>query len=126
MPRAIQPRHGKYFVYMVQCSDGTYYTGSTSSLEARIKLHNAGNGAKYLRGKGPVELVYAKEYRYYKNALHGERNLKKTTRREKEALIRIYAMTPSSSMPMSVPLDFAPRAKSRQGDSHGTFGETSQ
>ena len=44
-------RHGYYSVYVVQCTDGTYYTGSTNNLENRPKLHNAGNGAKYLRGR---------------------------------------------------------------------------
>lgn len=43
-------RRGRYYVYMVQCLDGTYYAGSTNDLERRLKLHNAGNGAKYLRG----------------------------------------------------------------------------
>ncbi|MBI3317876.1 MAG: GIY-YIG nuclease family protein, partial [Candidatus Omnitrophica bacterium] len=51
----LRSRHGAYAVYMVRCTDGTYYTGLTNNLEARIKLHNAGNGAKYLRGKGPVK-----------------------------------------------------------------------
>ena len=87
--RIIQ-RTGKYFVYILQCSNGTYYTGYTNNLENRIKEHNNGNGAKYLRGKLPVKLVYAKEYRYYKNALHRERNIKKMTRKQKEELIRIY------------------------------------
>ncbi len=87
----MQARHGKYIVYMVQCADATYYIGSTNNLESRIKLHNAGNGAKYVRGKGPVRLVYAKEYRYYKNVLHAERNLKKLTRSQKEMLIKNYA-----------------------------------
>jgi len=90
-------RSGKFYVYIVECHNGTYYTGSTNSLENRIKLHNKGYGAKYLRGKGPVELVYAKEYRYYKNALHAERNLKKLTRAEKEELIRIYERNKVSS-----------------------------
>ena len=44
-----------------------------------------------MRGKLPVTLAYAKEYKYYKNALHAERNLKKLTRKEKEVLIKIYA-----------------------------------
>jgi len=84
-------REGKFYVYMVECVNGTYYAGSTNNLESRIKLHNSGHGAKYLKGRGPVELVYAKEYKYYKNALHAERNLKKMTRKEKEVLIKIYA-----------------------------------
>ena len=77
-------------MYIVECRNGTYYTGSTNNVENRIRLHNSGHGAKYLRGKGPVGLVYLKEYRYYKNALHAERNLKKLTRAQKEELIRIY------------------------------------
>ena len=90
-------RVSKFYVYIVECRNRTYYTGSTNSLEDRIKLHNKGRGAKYLRGKRPVELVYAKEYRYYKNALHAERNLKKLTRAQKEELIRVYAKSKVSS-----------------------------
>lgn len=84
-------REGRFFVYIAQCKNGTYYTGSTNNVENRVKLHNKGYGAKYLRGKLPLKLVYAKEYRYYKNALRGERNIKKMTREQKEKLIRIYA-----------------------------------
>ena len=83
-------RHSRFWVYIVRCSNQTYYTGSTNDVGARLRLHNAGNGAKFLRGKGPVKLIYTKEYRYYKNALRAERNLKKLTRIEKEELIRIY------------------------------------
>jgi len=53
-------------------------------------LHNKGKGAKYLRGKLPVQLVYAKEYRYYKNALRAERNTKKLTHKQKEELVTGY------------------------------------
>lgn len=83
-------RHGRYWVYMVRASDETYYAGSTNNLDGRLKLHNAGNGAKYLRRKGPVRLVYVRGYRYYKNALRAERYLKTRTRREKEELIHAY------------------------------------
>jgi putative endonuclease len=76
---------------MVQCKDGTYYTGHTKDLENRIALHKSGNGAKYLRGKLPVKLVYTKEYHYYKNALSAERRVKKLTREQELNLIRIYA-----------------------------------
>ena len=84
-------RHGQYYVYIVQSRDGTYYTGYTKHLGNRLKLHNAGNGAKYCRWKRPVELVYAKEYRYYKHALRAERRVKQLTRRQKEALVGLYA-----------------------------------
>ena len=77
-------RNGKFYVYIVECRGGTYYTGSTNNIENRIKLHNSGHGAKYLRGKVPVELVYAKEFRYYKNALRAEIAIKKLSHKEKE------------------------------------------
>jgi putative endonuclease len=84
-------REGRFFVYIVECRDRTYYTGYTQNLEERVSLHNSGNGAKYLRGKLPVKLVYTKEYRYYKNALSAERRIKKLTREQKLNLVRIYA-----------------------------------
>jgi putative endonuclease len=87
-------REDKFFVYIVQCRDGTYYTGYTKDLKDRIALHNKGNGAKYLKSKLPVKLVYAKEYRYYKNALRAERRLKKLTRKQKLRLIKIYVANP--------------------------------
>ena len=80
-------RQGTFHVYIVMCADGTYYTGSTGDLKKRIELHNNGRGAKYLRGKRPVELVYAREYCYYKLALTAERKIKALTRAQKEALI---------------------------------------
>ncbi len=94
-------RKDKFFVYIVKCAKGTYYTGYTNNLENRIKLHNKGNGARYLRGKAPVTLVYAKEYRYYKNALRAENNMKKLTRKGKEGLIKNYETdrhTPAASV----------------------------
>ncbi len=84
-------RHGKFYVYIVEDKNGTYYTGYTNDLEERIKLHNNGYGAKFLRGKGPIKLVFVKEYRYYKNVLNAERSVKKLRRREKEEMVRLYA-----------------------------------
>jgi putative endonuclease len=46
-------------VYLVRCADGSFYTGIARDLTARIDSHNRGTGAKYTRGRGPVELVYA-------------------------------------------------------------------
>jgi len=77
-------------VYILQCSNGTYYTGYTNNLENRFKEHNSGSGAKYLRGRLPVKLVYAKEYRYYKNVLRRERDIEKMARKQKERLIANY------------------------------------
>ncbi len=112
---------------MVRCTDGTYYTGSTNNLEARIKLHNAGNGAKYLRGKGPVKLVYAKQYRYYKLALQAEARLKKLTRGEKEVLVEQYRNVGPTDFSVSWPPIFLALAgsKSRLGATH-TFGDSNE
>jgi len=80
-------RDGRYSVYIVECADGTYYTGSTNNVESRLRLHNSGKGAKCLRGKRPVKLVYAKAYGSSRSALRAEAHLKKQTRTYKEALI---------------------------------------
>lgn len=87
-PRIKFKRKGQFHVYIVVCADGTYYTGSTGDLGKRIELHNKGRGARYLRGKRPVELVYARAYRYYKLAVTAERKIKTLTRKQKEALIQ--------------------------------------
>jgi len=78
-------------VYILQCKNGAYYTGYTSNLENRIKLHNKGRGAKYLRGKLPVKLVYAREYKYYKNAVLEEKRIKTLRRDQKKRLIEEYS-----------------------------------
>ena len=83
-------RHGKYFVYILQCQDGTYYTGYTTDLEKRIATHKNGKGAKYVRGKGPLKLVYAKEYRYKRNALKEEARIKTLSRDKKNEMIGRY------------------------------------
>ena len=90
-------RAGQYYVYMLECNDGTYYTGYTNNLEKRIKEHNSGLGAKYLRGKEPVKLVYAKEYRYYKRAVRRECEIKTLTRAEKQNLVCIYEKSKNNS-----------------------------
>ncbi len=85
--RASVKRHAKYWVYLVECGDGTFYAGYTNDLKNRLKLHNNGHGAKYVRGKGPVKVVYLKEYAYYKRAVQAEYALKKLTRTQKTQLI---------------------------------------
>jgi len=97
----MQMKKGPYFVYMVRCRYGTYYSGYTVDLEARISAHNIGKGAKYLRGRAPIELVYHREFECLEDALKAERKLKKLKRREKEALVREYAekKTPGAQAP---------------------------
>lgn len=80
-------RKGRFWVYVVECKDGTYYAGYTPDLEKRIKLHNNGNGAKYTRDRRPVRLVWSKEYKYYKKAFLEEKRIKRLTRLQKEELV---------------------------------------
>jgi len=78
----------KYYVYIVECSTGTYYTGYTNNLENRIKMHNKGLGAKYTRGRRPVKLVWYKAYRYFKKAFLEEIRIKALTRAQKEKIVK--------------------------------------
>lgn len=75
------------FVYILKCSDQTFYTGYTINLEKRLKLHNLGKGAKYTRGRTPCEIVYVEEFLTKRLAMQREYAIKKLTRKEKIALI---------------------------------------
>jgi len=75
-------------VYIIECEDNTYYTGYTNALNQRIKKHNQGKGAKYTRGRTPVNLVYKEEYETQSEAMKREYEIKKLTRQKKEKLIK--------------------------------------
>jgi putative endonuclease len=75
------------YVYIVECSDGTYYTGWTNNLEKRIDMHSKGTGAKYTKGRGPVKLVYNEIFDTKEAAMKREYQIKKLTRQEKLLLI---------------------------------------
>ena len=75
------------FVYIVECCDGSYYTGWTTDVEARVKTHNSGEGAKYTRSRLPVKLVYFEQLENRSAALKREAAIKKLTRVQKEKLI---------------------------------------
>lgn len=77
----------KHYVYILKCSDNTYYTGYTNDVTRRIKLHNEGKGAKYTRGRTPVQLVYEEMYETKTEALKREYEIKQLRRTEKERLI---------------------------------------
>ncbi|WP_366923034.1 GIY-YIG nuclease family protein [Metallumcola ferriviriculae] len=76
-----------YFVYILKCSDNTYYVGITNNLDGRIDAHNRGKGAKYTRGRVPVELYYFEECSDRSEASKREYQLKKLTRLQKESLV---------------------------------------
>ncbi len=80
-----------YYVYMVECSDGTYYTGITTDIERRVVEHNTSEkGAKYTRARRPVKLVYSEEYPDRSSASKREWEIKnRLTRAEKQKLASI-------------------------------------
>jgi len=75
-----------HYVYIVQCSDGTLYTGWTTDLDKRIKAHNEKKGAKYTKSRTPVTLFYYEEYETKSEALKREAAIKKLPRSSKTML----------------------------------------
>lgn len=77
-----------WYVYILRCGDGTLYTGITGDIPRRLAAHRAGKGAKYTRGRGPLELAYQEEVPDKPAALRREYQIKRLTRQEKERLIK--------------------------------------
>ena len=71
------------YTYIVECSDGTLYTGWTNNIEKRILAHNEGRGAKYTRGRTPVKLVHLEEFETKEEAMSREFAIKQLTREQK-------------------------------------------
>jgi putative endonuclease len=86
-----------WYVYMVQCSDGTIYTGITNDIEARIVKHNSGKGAKYTRNRIPVKLKACWPYELKSEAAKAEYAFKQLSRIQKMKLIRDYKSEASKS-----------------------------
>ncbi len=79
----------QFYVYIVECNDGTYYIGKTSDLRKRLLKHNKKlpGGAKYTRTRNPVILVYYEQYILHKFAMQREFRLKQFSRKKKEELV---------------------------------------
>lgn len=77
----------QWHIYIVRCRDGTLYTGITDDIAKRMVAHNAGKGAKYTRGRGPVTLVYSEQAKSHSQALRREYRIKQLSRVEKESVI---------------------------------------
>jgi len=75
------------YMYILECSDGTYYTGSTNNLRLRLEQHNAGEGANYTKKRLPVQLLYYEEYHRIDYAFYREKQVQGWNRKKKEALI---------------------------------------
>lgn len=76
-----------WYLYILRCRDNTLYTGITVDVEKRFAAHSAGRGAKYTRGRGPLELVYRERCGTHSDALKRERIVKSMRRRQKEKMI---------------------------------------
>lgn len=77
----------KGYMYILECSDGSYYTGSTRDLERRIYQHQNGEGASYTRKRLPVKLVFQEEFSRIDEAYYREKQVQGWSRKKKQALI---------------------------------------
>jgi putative endonuclease len=76
-----------HYVYVIECADGSYYTGYTTDPGRRVAEHDAGEGAKYTRGRTPVELVHLESYDSRSAAASREYEIKTFSRARKERLV---------------------------------------
>jgi predicted GIY-YIG superfamily endonuclease len=77
----------KFFVYILQCCDGTYYTGYTNNLQERTRQHMNGKGAKYTKAHKPDRVAYFERFETRSQAMRREREIKKFSRQKKVELI---------------------------------------
>ena len=76
------------YVYMVECSDGSYYTGLAKDVRERLSQHNSGKGAKYTRSRQPVRLVHVESCKSLSEAMKREHQIKQMRRAQKESLVQ--------------------------------------
>jgi len=81
-----------WYLYIVECKDGTFYTGITTDIKKRINAHNSGRGAKYTRGRGPVKLMHLRRYLDRSSASKAEYQVKKLKRGKKIRMINEFAL----------------------------------
>ena len=75
------------YLYILECSDGTYYTGSTKDIELRLQQHQAGEGSSYTKRRLPVKPIYVEEFPRVDEAFYREKQAQGWSRKKKEALI---------------------------------------
>jgi predicted GIY-YIG superfamily endonuclease len=78
----------KAWMYILECTDGSYYTGSTKNLDLRLSQHQNGEGANYTRKRLPVKLIYFEEFNRIDEAFYREKQVQGWSRKKKEALIK--------------------------------------
>lgn len=79
-----------WYLYILRCRDASLYTGITTDVEKRLEAHRSGKGAKYTRGRAPLELVYREECGTHSDALKRELAVKALTREQKQEMIASY------------------------------------
>jgi putative endonuclease len=79
-----------YYAYIVECANGSYYTGWTDDVARRVASHNTGEGAKYTRAHRPVVLVAYWEFASRSEAMKEERRIKRLSRRQKQLLLQSF------------------------------------
>ena len=76
-----------FYLYVLECADGSLYTGYTPDVEARLAAHRAGTGAKYTRGRGPLNLLAVAQFATKHDAMSAEYRFKRLARDQKDALL---------------------------------------
>lgn len=79
-----------WYLYILRCGDGSFYTGITTDVAHRLQMHESGRGAKYTRGRAPLELVYCEPCADRSAALRREIAVKRLTKQEKIQLISAH------------------------------------
>ena len=87
-----------WYLYILRCKDSTLYTGITTDVEKRFQTHQSGKGAKYTRGRRPLELIYRELCGTHSDALKREWEVKQLSREEKQKLIARYAEQKEASL----------------------------
>lgn len=87
----LKPDNNSWYTYILRCRDGTFYTGISNNVEARLQQHNSGKGAVYTRGRRPVKLIYSETFVDHSQAAKREYALKQLTRKQKLNLIKDWS-----------------------------------
>lgn len=94
-----------FYLYVLECADGTWYTGYTVDVAERVRAHNAGAGAKYTRSRLPVRLLVQAAFATKHEAMSAEYRFKRLSRRQKERLVRRAAREPFERVLRSIMAD---------------------